>query len=159
MDGARVIFRLTIFLILLFLSCTKKNSSSKRIKQNGFVIVNDSDQWRFIPAKSMHSDDCFDDLSTDNLLTGFSFSVFSCPHASYVKRTMDTLRIDEMNRGVDSTFQISPVSMEYETDEPPKANPKLRSNFRAHVRGRILEYKYDIFPVRIIDVNPLFLSG
>ncbi len=142
--------------MLLFPGCAKKSGSSKLIKQKGFIIVNDSDQWCFIPAKSMNIDNCYDDLSTGNLLTGFSFPASSCPGSSYVKRAMDTLRIDEANLTFDSSFQITPVSIEYETAESPKINPKLRSNFRAHVRGRILEYRYDIFPVRIVGVNPLF---
>ncbi|MBL0744980.1 hypothetical protein JI741_27365 [Chryseolinea sp. Jin1] len=149
-------FGVIVFLTVLLLGCVKKSSTLKLIQQKGFIIVNNSDQWRFIPARSMNSGNCFGDLNTDNLSIGFSFSPSSCPNSSYVKRTFDTLTIENESMGFDPSLTITPVSIEYEMDEYPKINPKLRSNFRGRVAGKVLEYRYDIFPIRIIDVNPLF---
>lgn len=151
-----------IFLILLLLGC-KKGNESLLVKQQGFIVFDDSEHWKFIPTKSMNLEKCVDNFRTENLSQGISFVPSSYPDISYVKRTFDTLFVENLEPGYPQfrySLKVTPVNIEYETNERfIGGTSQLASSYSAKVKGRKVKFSYDVFPIQIKNITPLFCFG
>lgn len=136
-----------LILILSVLGCGNRNEK----KEKGFIVFDNPRLWYFVPVKSLDEDSCIADFSTENLNMAFKFQAFqSIP----LIENLDTVQIEEPQKGESSLLKIVPVAMEYKVDNITK-NENNRSKFKVKVKGTYVEFVYDIVPIEITKVTPL----
>ncbi|MGC3945585.1 MAG: hypothetical protein QM762_13880 [Chryseolinea sp.] len=149
----------TCFVVTLLLTMCSREPNNGR-EATGFIVFNDPAHWRFIPVVSMNSENCFDDFETKNLRTGVAIEASSLPDYSFLKRTLDTLSIENHGEGYPDNhyrLKITPVEVNYSVDSKYVGSENVpKSNFQAKVLGRTVQFGYNYIPISISCIEPLF---
>lgn len=130
------------------------------MKRRGFIIADQSDYWYFVPVASVNNSDCFNDLASGELGKGIQFNPSVIPNLSYIQRTFDTLDF----AGLDQlSIRVTPVEIEFtlradhlKLYESHSRDEKWNFKFSTNTEKRKLEFIYNIFPVSIDTIRPLF---
>lgn len=145
-------------LVFTMVRCSHKPSDDR--DATGFIVFDDPRHWRFIPAASMNSKNCYDDFKTENLRTGIDINALSMPEYSLIKRTLDTLNIEDLGGGYPLSrhrLKITPVRIKYKLDSKYHAfENTAKSIFHAKVLGRAVQFGYNYIPITILGVEPLY---
>ncbi len=150
--------------LALFVGCYKQKDN-RTIRQSGFIVFDNPNYWHFVPVESIDTANCFSSLKSNKFGKGFQFNPSGIPNVSYIQRTLDTLSVKNLETGylnvspVEVEFTFSPQHYELYTSE--RNDPKWNFKYSVLVDSGLvgndrIEFIYNIFPVNILDVTPLF---
>lgn len=150
---------ISLIMVVVTSSCNR-NANADSLTKRGFIIFDNANHWHFVPVESMNSTDCYQDIETSKLGKGFQFPPSKVPNLSYVQRTLDTLANHE---GGSRFLKITPVEIQFSFEqkyldlyESNSLDSKWNFKYKDSVEGKSIEFTYNIFPVRIQKVKPLF---
>ena len=149
-------------LLFMFLSVTfacRQSQNDTAISEKGFIIVDDQEYWYFVPAEVVDSLDCFKNLNSGQLKKGVQFDPTIISNLSYVKRTFDTLVDDKKSRYLKVTpvkmvFTLKPNHFKLYKSDDTDGNWNFK--FKAVIRKEPVEFTFNVFPLGIDTVRPLF---
>lgn len=148
-----------IFIMCLFTAC-KWSKENREIVKKGFVLFSDDNYWYFVPAQSVDTINCFQNLNSENLGKGFQFQPSNIPNLSYLKRTFDSIP------GSLSSLQITAVELQFSFEKKysdlytsEDKDPKWNFTYSEIINGQRIEFLYNIFPVTIHRAEPIFCMG
>jgi hypothetical protein len=143
-------------MLLIALGC-----STNEKKEVGFIIFVDPSYWYFVPAKSIDNKPCVDDFNTNNLGKATQFRPFF-ESSSYIKDALDTISLDSKVNGIfpydANALKIAPVEMEYTIDRT-LIEKTSTYQYKIMMKGSIVEFNYNLLPIKIKNVTPLFCYG
>lgn len=133
-----------------------QSSQNKRsLKKKGFIIVDQRDFWYFVPVASVDNSDCFDDLASKQFGKGLQFDPSVIPNLSYIQRTFDTLVCDRLEvTPVEIEFALKPDHLKLYESRSKEENWNFK--FRADIKKKQFEFTYNVFPISIDTIRPLF---
>ena len=141
--------------------CTS-NKETQAITTDGFVVIRESSDWLFFPARNLDLESCQRDFITDNLQLGIRVYPEQLADTTFslLERSADTIiltRPIEVERGFRNFIKIVPVSLKYSIDNRFVGTvSQLRSEFGLHTKKNTISLKYDQFPLQILSMNPIF---
>lgn len=147
------------FAFVVTLAGCGENKNDISTRQKGYIIFDDQNFWHFVPVASIASENCFDGISASKLKKGFQFDPSAIKNLSFIQRTLDTLIGDTQ----EPSIKITPVEIEYqfkqryfELFQSNSSDPNWNFTYKKSVKGKLIKFTYNVFPVSIKEVRPLF---
>ncbi len=153
-----------IFRILGFcwiLGCADKDSK-QIVKERGFWVLVDPEEWLFFPAISLNQASCDADFISKNLGDGFRVPLEGIPDStiSKLRRSMDTLELVHKIPAVGGMYNyvlVSAGEIKYEIARKfYQTKSQLRSNLLISTRRKSVNLIYDQFPIHVLSVSTIF---
>lgn len=149
-----VVFGLTI----MFVSC-RESPSGDSITKHGYIIFDDPNYWHFVPVETIDTTNCFKNIESSKFDKGFQFDPSSLNNLSYIQRTLDTL----VSAKTQMAIKITPVEVKFTFNpkyldlyQSESSDPNWNFRYSDSVKGQSIAFIYNIFPVKIQAVKPLF---
>lgn len=151
-----MIMKKSLLIAISLLACFGCNKNEK--KDRGFIVFINPREWYFVPANSLSENSCSIDFSTENLGLATQFRP-AFDGVNYIQDVLDTIKLDVETAGLftydPNRLKIAPVEMEYEI-EHNMVEKTSASKFQVEVQGKLVQFNYNLLPVKITRVTPLF---
>lgn len=145
-------------ILIYFITCNKTNETGV-VKEKGFLIFDGNDDLVFYPVAILDSNDCRLGLVSENLQPGVALPLhlLSDETFSYLERAMDTLNLSKSMEYFGNFILITAAEIEYEAlNKHISVDSQLKINFQLGIQGKLVEFSYNQFPLKINNINPLF---
>lgn len=158
-----VFFRFLTYIVasVALVYCTN-GERTQTISADGFLVIKESSDWIFFPAKNLDLESCQRNFMTDELQLGIRIYPEQLADTTYsiLERSADTMTLTrpiEVEHGFQTYVRIAPVSIKYFIENRFVGTvSRLRSKFSLHSKEKKISFEYDQFPLQILSLNPIF---